>query len=233
VFDSLTWHRRAACRGEDRLFLSDRAGKPKHLGSATVTLALAICSTCEVRRECLEEGPAGHPGGPRPVVGRALQIQRLRPRRRSCPALCGFLVARMPVTAHRSKQPPRTFRGGGVPTQLPTSERPSPKPAKPGKKPQSGSLWEAYSRRRSWCFQRLRSSQLTTWPTHKVGRPGAGWGRFPLPLPWPARLHGRTGHRQNREPASPRLYPPGTPSLRRAVTHAADRAGGRPLVPVR
>jgi hypothetical protein len=57
VYDSLEWHRRAACLGEDRLFLSDRTlGKAKNLGSATLTLALAICSTCPVRRECLAEG---------------------------------------------------------------------------------------------------------------------------------------------------------------------------------
>jgi hypothetical protein len=58
VYDSINagW-RRDACRGDDALFLSDRAlGKPKNLGSPTLPLALAICSTCEVRRECLAEG---------------------------------------------------------------------------------------------------------------------------------------------------------------------------------
>jgi hypothetical protein len=57
LYDSLSWHARAACRGEEKVFLSDRTlGRPENLGSATVVQALLMCSSCPVRRECLREG---------------------------------------------------------------------------------------------------------------------------------------------------------------------------------
>ena len=50
------WRREAACQGEERLFLSERGlGFRKNVGSPKVTLALLICSTCPVRRDCLAE----------------------------------------------------------------------------------------------------------------------------------------------------------------------------------
>ena len=58
VLDGLLagWRAQASCRGEERLFLSDRKlGYEPNLGSPTVTLALLICSTCPVRRDCLAE----------------------------------------------------------------------------------------------------------------------------------------------------------------------------------
>ena len=46
----MTWRTNAACRGADsNLFFPDRGD------NAAVAQALAICATCTVRAECLEE----------------------------------------------------------------------------------------------------------------------------------------------------------------------------------
>ena len=48
----MTWRTNAACRGADsNLFIPDRGAN----GVAAVEKALAICATCTVRAECLEE----------------------------------------------------------------------------------------------------------------------------------------------------------------------------------
>ncbi len=48
----MTWRDDAACRGADsNLFIPDRGAN----GVAAVEKALAICATCTVRAECLEE----------------------------------------------------------------------------------------------------------------------------------------------------------------------------------
>ena len=50
------WRLEAACQGEQKVFMSDRGlGYAKNAGSPTVTLALLVCSTCPVRRDCLAE----------------------------------------------------------------------------------------------------------------------------------------------------------------------------------
>jgi hypothetical protein len=51
------WHERAACYGEPdpNLFFPDVGGSSTKPSSPRMLLPLLICSTCSVRRECLEE----------------------------------------------------------------------------------------------------------------------------------------------------------------------------------
>ncbi|HXJ66268.1 MAG TPA: WhiB family transcriptional regulator [Actinomycetota bacterium] len=50
------WRADAACRDEpDDLFLSDRQLPSHGAGSPSLTLALATCARCPVRRPCLRE----------------------------------------------------------------------------------------------------------------------------------------------------------------------------------
>lgn len=83
VYDSLEWHRRAACIGEDRLFLADRAlGRPKNLGSTSLTLALADLLDVRGSARVSCRGPAGHSHRARPGLRRPDPSECVRPGRR-------------------------------------------------------------------------------------------------------------------------------------------------------